>query len=136
MNKQKKILKYVLLLIIGCVGVLYIVINFSAVESSFKCIGQLSYDRKSQPVTVYLKLSEYRPWVGLWGDSDASVNLEIPNEWFASYNYIEKVGDYLQIYETYPQKTLKGNFSHLSKSLAIDLGSAYGFFEGNCVDTK
>ena len=74
--------------------------------------------------------------MGLWGDSDGSVILEIPNEWIEYYEQVEEVGDQLQVFETYPQKTLKGNFSKLSKTLAIDLGSPFGFFDGSCTTTN
>ena len=46
--------------------------------------------------------------------------------------HLEAAGDQLQIYETYPQKTLKGIFSRLSKTLAIDLESRFGIFDGTC----
>lgn len=129
MNKtQKIIVAAVVILLFFLIGV-----NFSAVESNFRCLGQISLDGGTQSETIYMKLTQYRPWVGLWNDSNGSVNLEIPNERVNYYEHIEKIGDQLQIFKTYPQKTLKGNFSLLSKTLAIDLESPSGFFDGLCV---
>jgi len=83
-------------------------------------------------MSVFIKLTEYRSWVGFWSDSDGSVYLEVPNEWVEYYEHVEEAGDQLQIYRKYPKKRLKGNFSKLSKALAVDLESR-GFFDGTCV---
>ncbi|MDP3769874.1 MAG: hypothetical protein Q8R40_02980 [bacterium] len=107
---MKKSLKYIGLIVAGLVILFFFVANFSAAELSFQCSGETTLNNTTRPMTVYMKLAEYRPWVGLWSDSDGSINLEIPNEWVEYYGDIEEVGDQLQIYETYPQKMLKGNF--------------------------
>ena len=133
-SKIKKLLKYISIPIFIPIVLFLIIANFSEIKSSFKCPGQHSLDGNTQSKTIYIKLTQYRPWVGLWSDSNGSVNLEIPNEWVGYYGHMEKVGDNLQIFDTYPQKTLKGNFSLLSKTLAIDLESPYGFFDGLCVN--
>ena len=130
---MKKSIKYIGFAVLGFVVLFFFVVGFSEVKSTFQCSGEISLNGTTKPMTVYLKLTEYRPWVSLWGDSDASINLEIPNEWAEYYGHVEKVGDQLQIYKTYPQKALKGNFSALSKALAIDLESPFGFFDGNCI---
>ena len=131
---MKKTLKYLGFLILGFIILFLIVANFSTTESSLQCSGEMSDKGTIQPMTVYIKLSEYRWWVGLWSDSDASLNLEIPNMWVGYFGKVEEVGDQLQIYETYPQKILKGNFSELSKTLAIE--TPFGFFDGVCNDTN
>jgi len=130
---MKKSIKYIGFAVLGIVILFFFFANFSAAESSFQCSGEMSLNGTTRPMTVYLKLTEYRPWVSLWSDSDASINLEIPNEWVEYYGHVKEVGDQLQIYKTYPQKTLKGNFSTLSKTLVIDLESPFGFFDGNCI---
>lgn len=130
---MKKSLKYIGGSVLGFIILFLFVSNFSTTESSFQCSGEISGSEISRPMNIYIKLTEARPWVGLWSDSDGSINLEIPNEWVEYYEHIEEVGDQLQIYKTYPQKTLKGNFSVLSRTLAIDLGSPFGFFDGACV---
>ena len=130
---MKKSLKYIGFGVLGLIVLFFFVANFSAVESKFQCSGEISFEGTTRPMNVFMKLTEHRSWVGLWSDSAGSINLEIPNEWVEYYGHIEEVGDQLQIYETYPQKALKGNFSKLSKTLAIDLESPFGFFGGACV---
>ena len=125
---MKKSLKYTGFAVLGIVVLFFFAANFSEVESSFQCSGEISLNGTTRPITVYMKLIEYRPWVR--SDSDGSIGLEIPNEWLEYYGHIEEVGDQIQIYE-YPQKTLKGNFSSLSKTLALE--SSFGFFDGTCI---
>jgi len=47
------------------------------------------------------------------------------------YSQIEESGNQLQIFDKYPTKELKGNFSKLSKTLALQI-DFYGFFDGSC----
>jgi hypothetical protein len=53
------------------------VANYSSAESGFECSGKLSSKEGSLPTTLYIKLEEYRWWVGLWSDSDGALRLEI-----------------------------------------------------------
>lgn len=132
-SKIRKQLKYIGLPIFALIALFLFIVNFSAVESNFRCSGEISLDGNTRSKTIYMKLTQYRPWVALWSDSNGAVSLEIPNEWVEYYGQVEKVGDQLQIFETYPKKTLRGNFSLLSKTLAIDLESPFGFFDGLCI---
>jgi len=123
--------------ILGAIGIavalLFIFLaNFSVVESRFQCPGELSSTDGSHPVTVYMKLDEYRWWVGLWSESDAAIHIEIPNTYIDFFNYVKKVGDQYQIFDS--AKKLKGNFSTLSKALAINLPLKLqtDFFDGTC----
>ena len=43
--------------------------QFLGVRVPFSNVGELSSKDGSHPVTVYLKLDEYRWWVGLWSES-------------------------------------------------------------------
>jgi len=131
---MKTTFKYIGFGLIGLILLFLFVANFSARETNFQCIGEISYEANTRPLTVYMRLTEYRPWVNLWNDSDGTINLEAQAELrlFEYYGHIDQSGDLLHIYETYPNKALRGNFSKLSKKLAIDLGSPFGFFEGNC----
>ena len=132
-NKKNKLLKYVGLPVLTLVVICLIVVNFSEVELNFRCLGKVSLNGKTQSKTIYMKLTQYRAWTGLWRDSNGSLSLEIPSERLEYYGQVEKVGDQLQVFKTSPQKTLKGNFSLLSKTLTIDLESPIGFFDGLCV---
>ena len=108
------------------------IIKFSAVESRFQCPGEISSTEGSRPVTVYVKLEEYRWWVGLWSESDAALHTEIPNTHIDYFGNLKKVGDAYQIFDS--AKRLQGNFSTLSKSLALQLPVKLktDFFDGIC----
>jgi hypothetical protein len=117
----------------GTVVLLFVfVANYSTVESRFQCIGEVSSTGGSHPVTVYLKLEEYRWWVGLWSESDAAIHVEIPNISVDYFGNVKKVGDQYQIWDS--ANNLKGNFSTLSKTLAIQLPVKLktDFFDGTC----
>jgi hypothetical protein len=131
---EKMKIRNVILSFIGLVVICgVIVIGFSSLESRFQCDGQITTDEGSESATIYIKLEEYRWWVGLWGDSDGSLILEIPNELHKYYSHIEEVGGQLQIH--LDQGNLHGNFSKLSKRLALKI-PYYGFFEGKCENIK
>jgi hypothetical protein len=108
------------------------VAKFSAVESRFQCSGEIAAKDGSRSVSVYLKLEKYRWWVGLWSESDASLHLEIPNSAIEYFGHVKIVGDQYQIFDD--RKNLKGNFSTLSKTLA--LSTSAGFFDGVCKKTE
>lgn len=105
-----------------------IVLGFSSVDSRLQCGGQITSGDESKATTIYIKLEEYRWWVGLWGASDGNLNLEIPNTVLEYYPHIDEVGDQLQIYIN--QSEFRGNFSKLSKVLALK--TPVGFFDGEC----
>jgi hypothetical protein len=123
-----KLIKYLGALIAAAVILLVFVANFSAVETHFQCSGTITKHSNSQPETIYMKLQEYRWWVGLWSDSDGSVWLEVPNGSLEYFERVIEVGDQLQIYDY--QKNPKGYFSSLSKTLAIT--TTTWSFAGTC----
>jgi hypothetical protein len=123
-----KLLKYLGAFLAAALGLFLFVVNFSAVETRFQCSGVVSSQSNSQHVAIFMKLHEYRWWVGLWGDSDGSVWLEVPNRTLEYFEHVVEVGDQLQIYDY--QRNQKGNFSSLSKTLAITT-SAWSF-DGTC----
>jgi hypothetical protein len=117
----------------GAVVLLFLfVANFSTGESRFQCPGVISSTDGSHPINVYLKLEEYRWWVGLWSKSDAAIHVEIPNTYVDYFGNVKKVGDQYQIWDS--AKNLKGNFSNLSNTLAIQLPVTLktDFFDGTC----
>ena len=124
-----KFVKYLGFFLIVFFLLFVILITFSAVESRFQCPGQYSLNRGgTRSTTLYIKLHQYRWWVGLWSNSNESLWIEIPNEYVNYFANIDKAGDQLQIFD-YDNK-FKGNFSTLSNTLAISL--PVGFFDGNC----
>ena len=127
-----KLLKYLGALAVVALLLFAFVANFSAVESRFQCPGEISSKDGSHPVTVYLKLEEYRWWVRLWSESDAAIHIEIPNAYVDYFGNVKKVGDQYQVFDA--AKSLRGNFSALSKTLAIQLPIKLktDFFDGTC----
>ncbi|MDO8207750.1 MAG: hypothetical protein Q7T38_08025 [Gallionella sp.] len=123
-----KLLKYFGAFLVAALGLFLFVVNFSAVETRFQCSGEISPQNNSQQATIFMKLHEYRWWVGLWSDSDGSVWVEVPNRTVEYFERVIEVGDQLQIYDY--QRNLKGYFSSLSKSLSIK--TAAWSFDGTC----
>ena len=123
-----KLMKYLGALIVAALLLFVFVANFSAIESRFQCSGEIYSESDLHPATIYMKLQEYRWWVGLWSESDGSVWLEIPNKTFEYFEHVVEVGDQLQIFDS--QKKSKGYFSTLSKSLAIS--TPVWSFDGTC----
>jgi len=108
------------------VALLVIVISCSGKASAYKCTGKLAEGDES--MELHILVTEYRWWVGLWSDSDGAVYLELPNAMVQYYSKVEEVGPQLQIRDG---DDLSGNFSTLSKTLAIK--TYVGFFDGSCV---
>jgi hypothetical protein len=79
----------------------------------------------------FIKVYEYRWWVGLWGDSDVAVWIEPPNVWTESFNYGRKVGDQLHFGEA---TTLRGDFSTLSGGFTANVVS--GTYTRICTSIK
>ena len=127
-----KFAKYLGILLLIVVGLFLFVVNFSSVASNYECAGEISSGESKTSKTIYIVLEEYRWWVGLWGDSDGNVKLEIPNEHLGYYGHVVEAGNQLQIYD--PPNAMKGHFSTLSKTLALK--TPYGFFDGKCVAIK
>ena len=121
-------MKFVGYFIVLVIALFVFVANFSSVESRFSCSGEISHNGNTETSTIYIKLEEYRWWVGLWSDSDGNFFLEIPNTHVEYYSNVLDTGTQIQILGH--QKELKGNFSKLSKTLALD--TPFGFFDGTC----
>ena len=130
---MKQFFKYTVIIVTSLLLLFVFVANFSATEYRYECKGSFkTADEQYEDDTIYLKLSDYRFWVKMWSGSDASLNIEVPNKHVDYYGHLEKVGDQLQIYDF--DKNLKGNFSKLSKTLALQ--TYLGFFDGTCKRVK
>jgi len=123
-----KLIKYFGAFVVIAILLFLSVASFSSVESRYQCSREISSHDNYQPATIYMKLQEYRWWVSLWSDSDGSVWLEVPNITLEYFEHVVEVGDQLQIYDY--QKTPKGYFSTLSKSLAVT--TPVWSFDGTC----
>lgn len=120
-------IKYLGVSVIAGLFLVVVIANYSSAEFGFECSGKLSSTQQSLPTTIYIKLEEYRGWVGLWSESAGNLRLEIPNQWVEYYDRLAEVGDQVQIFR---DQDLKGNFSSLSRTLA--LSTPEGFFDGVC----
>lgn len=123
-----KLLKYLAALLLIVVATLVFVANFSATEARLACSGTIASGSGEKASQVFLKVQEYRWWVGLWSDSDGSVSFEIPNVEVGYYPDLKEVGSELQIWEA--GGSLRGNLSKLS--MALMLSTPQGMFEGTC----
>ena len=104
------------------------VVNFSAVESRFECAGGFTAKTGKKSAAAYIKLHEYRWWVGLWSNADAAIWVEVPNETTEYFSNVTRVGDQLQIRDS--QNNPQGSYSTLSKTLALQ--TYLGFYDGTC----
>ncbi len=119
--------------LVASIVLLYVfLVYFSSVESKYECDGAFVLDGVTESATVFIRLEEYRPWVSIWSDADASLWLEIPNEHVEYFDNLVRVADSYQIWESqYGNKTgLRGNFSTLSGAFALDTHK--GFYDGTC----
>ena len=79
-------------------------------------------------MTVFLKIAEYRWWIGLWSDSNGSVWIEVPTEWV---DYAPRVADRGELIQFYGLRNeAKGQYSKLSQLLSYERPN--GVFEGTC----
>lgn len=128
MKILKTILKIIGSLLVAVVSLYLFVVFFSSMETKYESTGTLSEFESTTNETIYIKLNEYRWWVGFWSESDGSLNLEIPNKTVEYYSHLNEAGDLIQIYDW--DMKLVGNFSKLSNELQIKIG--HRFFEGKC----
>jgi len=125
----KNILKVIVALLVMLMLLFVFVAKFSAIESRYECQGTIISHGITRPAVVYVKLNQYRWWVGLWGDSDGELHLEIPNKFVDYFRHLKEVGDQLQIFDH--DKKLIGSYSRLSGTLTLN--TSVGFIEGTCV---
>lgn len=117
--------------------VFMILVKFSATESTFRCEGELTSRGQSTAATLYMTVTHYRWWVGLWGPSQGMVFIEAPKHGLPHEPYLglEEVGNsalhiYINSEDTGGVKGLKGAYYQLSRFLSLD--TLRGFFEGEC----
>lgn len=122
-----KLLKYLAVATSLAVLLFLCVANFSSVESRYECKGEVQLAEGMKSQILYIKIEEYRWWVGLWHKSNASMWVESPDKWVSYYDDILKTGDRLQIFDS--ENRLIGSFSMLSKKLSIN--TREGLFEGS-----
>lgn len=120
-------MKILISLILFLAGVYIVFAYFSTTSVNYECYGSVSGSSGRQNLSVFVRLDVYRPWVGLWSDSDGSMWVEIPNEFVDYHSSLQDVGTQMQILD---DGSPIGNFSKLSNTLAIQ--TVMGFFDGSC----
>ena len=100
----------------------------TARESRFICEGRFDSGPFSKPMTVFLKIAEYRWWIGLWSDSNGSVWIEVPTEWVDYAPRVADLGELMRFYGF--RNEVEGQYSKLSQILSYERPN--GVFEGTC----
>jgi hypothetical protein len=137
LNNRAKVLALVVASIVVLLG---IAINFSEKVTKYDCEGKYQTGKQLVAGQVFLKLSEYRWWVGLWSkDSEGNLWVEFRRDidgisnvpMFATsyYSKVDYVADNVHVYEE-NGKSPVAHLSLLSKKLTIN--TPYGFFDGTC----
>jgi hypothetical protein len=126
-----KLLKFFGAFVVLVVLIFLVIVNFSGVETRYRCSGVLETTGEEQSTTIYMKHTQWRWWVGLWGDSDGEIRVELPDGHNTHTSQIKEVGDQIQIFRIRTGNELAGNFSLLSQRLALELYPGTRFI-GEC----
>jgi hypothetical protein len=104
------------------------VVNYSTSSSTYRCQDAIAETSERQ--AVYIVLNEYRPWVGLWNNSDGNLYFLWPARDVTTSFSLQKSADTFRAY-SHPDLTgLKGQFSLGNKALRIETPN--GNFDGVC----
>lgn len=106
-----------------------VLVFFSSSESRWECLGKLTIIRNPEPATAFMKLEDYRWWVGLWSDSDGMAWIEIPGVANDVYTDVRWNGHNLLL-KSGLYEGFGGNFSTLSNALSLQFPG--GVFDGLC----
>ncbi len=104
--------------------------NFSEVASRYRCSGTFASDTHPTDSTIFLKMVEYRWWVGLWSDSDGHIWLEAPGRSVEYFPRLQEIDSLDQFRIMSNQMQLQGDFSTLSGRLYLE--TSLGTFGGTC----
>ena len=134
MSVLRRIGLALLFLVIAVGGLFLFIVFFSEVKSPFVCNGVLKEDGESKSAEVFIEISEFRWWVGLWGDEDGWIWVEKPKAIYENYRFRD-YGHVLHIYAPiYDRIEINersiGGFTKLSKTLTLE--TAVGYFDGRC----
>jgi len=121
-------IKTIALLFAAAIALFFVVANFSSVQTTYKCSGSLFSGPTSSLEIANLRIETYRPWVGLWSESDGSLTLEIPHKTTEYFDHVQRSSINLQIGRL--DSASFGTFSLISKTITISTG--IGQYEGAC----
>jgi hypothetical protein len=112
------------------VAIFLVIANFSEKEQRYECSGNTTGPQARADLKLYLKTTEFRWWIKLWGESQGTVWVELPREFTYSFGHVKIAGEKWDIYKDITPRQLTGDFSTLSRALAIELGQEV--FRGQC----
>jgi hypothetical protein len=121
-------IKGALLLLATAVALFLVAANFSSVQTTYKCSGSIISGRTSSLKVAYLRIENYRPWVGLLSKSDGSLMFEIPRRTTEYFDYLQESSINLRIGRS--DAPFLGTFSSISKTITLNTG--IGQYEGAC----
>ena len=127
-----KVIKYLGLVIVIVVGLLYLNKNHSEEVSLIVCNGSFYSDGKPlEKEDIYFKFHKYRWWVHLWNDSDGRVYVDRDG-------YIDVIFD-IEVLSGWGDVVFdkfggakRGRYSAMSKTMRYVRGNQ--LFEGKCVE--
>lgn len=126
---MKKLSKFIAASVALIVIVFVLIVTLSAIDTRLQCTGTLTQQSVASPMTIFVKITEYRWWVGLWSESEGNVWLEIPNRSFEYYENVSRNGESLLI-NAPSGRGVGGLYSKLSNSLSLQ--TKMGVFDGSC----
>src|SRR5688572_29306861 len=104
------------------------VVNYSTSSSTYRCRDAIAETSERQ--AVYIVLNEYRPWVGLWNNSDGNLYFLWPARDVTTSFSLQKSAGTFRAYSNPDLTGLKGQYSLGNKALRIETPN--GNFDGVC----
>jgi len=130
---MKSIFKVLLCVCALSVLLVVVLMNFSSTVTAYKCPGTFALPEGPVAGDIYVHLEEYRPWVGLWSDTDGNMKIEVRKADQATFDYLSRVDDNGINLLIFKGQKAAGMFSRLSNILSIN--TTWGVFDGMCTKT-
>lgn len=121
----KKIVQITSFLLLLFTAGMYIVINHSVVETNHRCTM-----RSGEPATVFVKLQEYRRWVGIWSESEGRLWIEEDGGVLHYFSQLEIGAALIFIRRSESEPSRSGKWSKVSNRLSVELAGRQ--FAGTC----
>jgi hypothetical protein len=126
----KGFMRYFLLMIAATATLFLGVVNFSAVRSQYSCAGTFIGGGLVVGTELFFRLDAYRPWVGLWNESDGDMIVEYLGQ--EHFEHLRKDGVFYEMFEKAGGPS-HGRFSTLSGYFELSDPNKKGkAFSGQC----
>jgi hypothetical protein len=116
----------------------YVLVNYSALTQELTCKGywkELGQNKEVAEV-AHVRLTEYRWWVRLWGESDGEVQVQTEKNFVAYYfPFVAKIGEgSLAIYEFRQSKSddLQGGYRASNGEITLKFPGNFVFVGTSC----